>query len=99
MPKEKFEEVRKLMEEDPEKYEQMLNKKKWNTIHKNPTKALKEQLQNNQYWNLLNNMPPEHVDGIVTEKILNMDKQSCDNLLKTILVEKAKEDEKQDIRR
>jgi hypothetical protein len=35
------------MEEEPKMYEEMLNKKKWNSIHKNPTKAIKEQFSNN----------------------------------------------------
>jgi hypothetical protein len=42
-------------------------------------------------------MPKETVDSIVTPRILKMDKASCDNLLKNLLEEKIKEDEKKEI--
>lgn len=75
----------------------MLHKRKWKTVNKNPTNAIKDVSINNQYWNLLNNMPKDTVDSIVTPSVLKMDKVSCDNLLKNLLDEKIKEDEKKEI--
>ena len=34
------------------------------------------------------------MDGVVTDKILEMDKAACENLLNTILSEKQEENEK-----
>ena len=42
-------------------------------------------------------MPKDTVDSIVTPSVLKMDKASCDNLLKNLLEEKIKEDEKKEI--
>ena len=75
----------------------MLHKRKWKTVNKNPSTAIKDVSINNQYWNLLNNMPKDTVDSIVTPSVLKMDKASCDNLLKNLLDEKIKEDEKKEI--
>lgn len=75
----------------------MLHKRKWKSVHKNPSTAIKDININNQYWNLINNMPKETVDSIVTPRVLKMDKASCDNLLKNLLEEKIKEDEKKEI--
>lgn len=49
---------------------------------------------NQNYWNLLNHIPQNQVDNIVTDSILKMDKMSCDNLLNSILVDKVNEDMK-----
>jgi len=42
----------------------------------------------------LNHVPSKKVKSIVTERVLQMDKTSCDNLLNAILDEKRQEDEK-----
>lgn len=42
-------------------------------------------------------MPKSTVDGIVTRRVLEMDRRSCDNLLKAILEEKKEEDLKKNI--
>lgn len=60
---------------------------------------MKEAPINNQYWNLLNHLPKRTVDAIVTDRVLNMDKRSCDNLLKSIMNEKIKEDEKREVQK
>ena len=49
---------------------------------------------NNNYWNLLNHLPSNQVNSIVTPLVLRIDKRSCDNLLKEILKEKKEDDEK-----
>lgn len=46
------------------------------------------------YWNLLNHAPEATVKNIVTQRVLNMDKRSCDNLLNAILDEKRQDDAK-----
>ena len=48
---------------------------------------------NNNYWNLLNHLPSNQVNSIVTPLVLRLDKRSCDNLLKEILKEKKEDDE------
>lgn len=52
---------------------------------------------NNNYWNLLNHLPSNQVNNIVTPLVLRLDKRSCDNLLKEILKEKREEDEKKNL--
>ena len=42
-------------------------------------------------------MPKRQVDNIVTKRVLDMDKGSCDNLLNAILEQKKSEDMKQNI--
>jgi hypothetical protein len=81
-----------LADEDPKLYEELAAKKKWTYVVKNPERAMKEQSHNNQYWNLLNNLPHKRVQHIVTNKVLEMDKRSCENLLQAILEEKKDED-------
>ena len=39
-------------------------------------------------------MPQKTIKAIVTPKILNMDKESCDNILNAFLKEKSAEDTK-----
>ena len=63
-------------------------------MKKNTSRALRNQSLNNQYWNLLNHAPPKSVNTIVTDRVLSMDKRSCDNLLKGILQEKRDLDQK-----
>jgi hypothetical protein len=46
---------------------------------------------------LINNLPKDTVDSIVTPRVLKMDKESCDNLLKNLLDEKVREDNKKEI--
>tara|TARA_B110000285_G_C15111595_1_gene611452 strand:+ start:907 stop:1236 length:330 start_codon:yes stop_codon:yes gene_type:complete len=75
----------------------MLHKRKWKSVHKNPSTAIKDIPINNQYWNLINNLPKDTVDSIVTPRVLKMDKESCDNLLKNLLDEKVREDNKKEI--
>lgn len=53
---------------------------------------MKDISTNNQYWNLLNNLPKNRVGHIVTDSVLQMDKRSCENLLQAILDEKSDED-------
>lgn len=75
----------------------MASKKKWTYVVKNPERAMKDVSYNNQYWNLLNNLPQKRVEQIVTDSVLKMDKKSCENLLKAILEEKKLEDVKKSI--
>lgn len=81
-----------MAEEDPNLFEELASKKKWTYVVKNPERAMKDAATNNQYWNLLNNLPRKRVGHIVTDSVLKMDKRSCENLLKAILEEKKEED-------
>ena len=81
-----------MAEEDPNLFEELASKKKWTYVVKNPERAMKDAATNNQYWNLLNNLPRKRVGHIVTDSVLKMDKRSCENLLKAMLEEKKEED-------
>ena len=78
-----------LESEDPALFEELSMRRKWSNVAKDPVKALRDQhLNKNAYWNMLNHLPSKGVDRIVTEKILDMDKASCDQILQSILEEK-----------
>ena len=73
-------------------------KRKWKSVNKNPEKALKDQGSNIQLFNLVNNLPDEKVNGVITEKVLEMDKNACSQLLDRYLSERVKEDEVKQLR-
>lgn len=77
-----------LAEEDPVQFEELANKKKWTSVNKNPSKAIKDQDHNNQYWSLINDLPKSTVKTIITDNVLKMDQRSCDTILKAMLREK-----------
>jgi len=45
-------------------------------------------------WGLLNNLPDQKVRSVVTDRILQMDKNSCQAILERILAEKKFQDNK-----
>ena len=68
-------------------------RRKWSNVAKNPDKGLRDQqLQKNSYWNMINHLPAKGVERIVTDKILDVDKVSCDRILLGILKEKLGDD-------
>ena len=68
-------------------------KRKWTNVAKDPAKVVRDQdLDTSSYWQMLNHLPPKGVDRIVTDRILDYDKQSCDRILQSILIEKKMED-------
>ena len=70
-------------------------KRKWSNVSKDPNKGLKDQFMNrNDYWQMLNHLPPKGVGRIVTDRILDYDKVTCDRILQTILHEKKMDDVK-----
>ena len=70
-------------------------RQKWSNVSKDPTKGLRdEELNKNSYWGMLNHLPSKGVSRIVTDKILAMDKVTCDRILKSILEEKQIEEMK-----
>lgn len=84
-----------LENEDPALFEELSMRRKWSNVAKDPVKGLRDQhLNKNSYWNMLNHLPSKGVDRIVTEKILDMDKVSCDQILQSILEEKQLADMK-----
>ena len=52
---------------------------------------------NKYYWPLMNHLPDNQVKNIVTTRVLNMDKRSCENLLQAILDEKKHDHDKRTI--
>ena len=78
-----------LEAEDPALFEELSMRKKWSNVSKDPVKGLRDQqLNKNSYWNMLNHLPSKGVNRIVTDKILDLDKSSCDRILQGILEEK-----------
>ena len=64
-------------------------RRKWSNVAKDPNRGIKEQMQQkNSYWGMINHLPSKGVERIVTDKILDMDKTSCDRILQGILEEK-----------
>ena len=89
--------------EDPALFEELSMRRKWSNVSKDPVKGLRDQqLNKNSYWNMLNHLPNKGVERIVTDKILDMDRKSCDRILQGILEEKQiadmKKSEQQAIR-
>ena len=94
MPDEQIDLASKIEKEDPVLYEELMSKRKWQSVQKNVQRAISDQNLNNNFWNLINHLPQKQVDGIVTNRVLRMDKKSCENLLKGILKEKQDDDNK-----
>lgn len=91
---EKIMKVQQCEEENPMLFDDLQNRKKQTHVAKNTTRALKDYGMNNAYWNLLNHSPPAQVKQVVTPRVLEMDRRSCDKLLKGILKEKQLEHDK-----
>ena len=87
------EQVGIIENEDPTLFDELSMKKKWTNVAKDPAKGVRDQnLDTSSYWQMLNHLPPKGVDRIVTDRILGYDKQSCDRILQSILIEKKMED-------
>ena len=83
---------------EPALVEELLLKKKWRNVQKDPQRSLNDQsLDVSSYWQQLNNLPAKGVDKIVNPTILKYDKNSCDYILKRILDSKQKEDAKLEV--
>ena len=79
--------------EEPALFEELSMRKKWSNVSKDPVKGLKDSfMHKNSYWSMLNHLPSKGVDRIVTDKILDMDKVTCDRILQSILEEKQIDD-------
>lgn len=66
-------------------------KNKWQAAQKNPDRSLKDQsIDTTSYWQSLNNLPQKSIKNIVNDKILKMDKKSCDLILSKMFMEKSK---------
>ena len=65
-------------------------RRKWTNVNKDPVKGMKDDFMNkNSYWGTLNHLPAKGVGKIVTDKILDMDRQTCDRILQNILQDKV----------
>lgn len=82
---EQISEIQQIERDDPVLFDELASKKKWTYACKNSTRALKDQHLNNAYWNLLNHVSKDKVSSVVTKRILEMDKTSCDGLLNAII--------------
>ena len=78
-------------------FEEMAMRRKWSNVHKDPVKGLKDDFLNkHNYWGTLNHLPTKGVSKIVTDKILEMDRQTCDRILQNILQDKQVDDLKRE---
>lgn len=83
----------------PALVDELLNRKKWKSVAKDPLKSLKdENLDKTQYWTHLNNLPPSRVDLLVSEQIIQKDRESCDRILSQIYQDSLTESDKKSIR-
>ena len=72
-------------------------RRKWSNVSKDPVKGLKdEQTNKHSYWGMLNHLPVKGVERIVTDKILDMDRETCDRILRNILQENQRRDFKRE---
>jgi len=84
-------------DQDPTLFEELSLKRKWSHVSKDPSKGLKDEGMNqNSYWSMLNHLPAKGVERIVTERILNYDKDTCDLILQKILMQKQQADLKKE---
>lgn len=82
-----------IEQEDPALFEELSMRRKWSYVAKDPNKGAKDDLlHKSSYWGMLNHLPEKGVSRIVTDKILDMDKVSCDRILRGILDEKLADD-------
>ena len=56
-------EMQALCETDPDLVEELIMKRKWRNIQKDPSRSIKDQgLDTTSYWQQLNNLPKKGVD-------------------------------------
>ena len=89
--------VQQIEKEDPTLFEELAMRRKWTNVNKDPVKGMKDDFMNkNSYWGTLNHLPAKGVGKIVTDKILDMDRQTCDRILQNILQDKQIDDIKRE---
>lgn len=91
-----MQEIQALEEADPTLVDELLLKRKWRNVQRDPSRSLKDQsLDTSSYWQQLNNLPQKGIEQIVNDRIVDKDRQSCDFILKNIYEDKEKADAKQ----
>jgi hypothetical protein len=81
-----------LEESEPTLFDDLLSRKKWRNVQKDPYRTLKDEKDDKlAYWTHLNNLPKSRVDLLISDNILESDRKSCDRILNRIY-----EDSKQD---
>eukprot|EP00347_Sterkiella_histriomuscorum_P001141 403373167 len=86
-------EVEIFESQEPEIFDELAMKMRWTHVQKDPTKGLKDlQTFRLDSLNLVNHLPQEKVDKIVTSKVLKFDQDSCKMILENILKEQQTKD-------
>jgi hypothetical protein len=81
-----------LEESEPTFFDDLLSRKKWRNVQKDPYRTLKDENNDKSaYWAHLNDLPKSRVDLLISDSILESDRKSCDRILNRIY-----EDSKQD---
>ena len=74
--------MRALEQADPELVEDLLLRRKWKNLQKDPSQALRMQsLDTQSYWQNLNSLPKKAVNQCVNKRIIEKDRVSCDRIL------------------
>ena len=82
-----------LEETDPGLSEDIMNRRKWKNVKKDPQEALrKEKSDSFSYWATLNALPKKAVKQCVNKRIIDKDRISCDNILKGLFEDQVKEE-------
>jgi len=82
-----------LEEANPDFVEELMMKRRWRNMQKDPARSLKDQsLDTSSYWQQLNQLPKKGVEKIVNDRIIEKDRQTCDNILTSIFEDKKKQE-------
>ena len=71
---------------DPGLFEDLINRKKWRQVCKDPSKTMRDVGFNDerQLWTNLNSMPASRVNLLLDDRVIDHDRQGCDNILNKI---------------
>ena len=90
-------EMEALESQDPLLVEELLNKKKWSQVHRDPSRQMKlKDLNSNSYFDV-NSLPKNQRDLVVNKKMIADDKKTCDRILNGLLSEKKDEEIKKNL--
>jgi hypothetical protein len=78
---------------EPTLFDDLLNKKKWGYINKDPSRSVKHaDMYRTQVWNHLNHLPDSRVDLIMRKDGLKMDFMGCTRILEKMYEDFQNED-------
>jgi hypothetical protein len=95
LSQEERKEIGALESIDPNLFEELLLKKQWQIVQRDPSKTVKDQdVDMSSYWPGFNALPESSVKLLVNKSILAADKKGCDYILNRIFTDKQHQDSK-----